>query len=209
MTSIRPLLRLAVDLLLRAESPEKPNRLPVLVVDDDEVLAELISIYLGEVGLEVDTRTSLSSARLALQKRKYGHMLLDVAFPQGDGMAFAKEIHNQKQYRDIRIALLTGVRMWMETAKGAGEKELPRAEVQPGKCLTFIGKGGPETSLKEAVQEFVSQNGGIAERSRAVFGVTQGMMWLFFLAGFGTHAGWWSSLLKSIFKLMIQKASEP
>lgn len=205
------LLKLAYDLLFQAEPSAQAKKLPVLVVDDDEPLGELISIYLGELGYECEVKTTLAGARLALEKRQFSHMLLDVSFPQGDGLAFAKEIHNQKRYRSIRIGMLTGVRIWMETAKGLSPpgQEHPRVEIPAGKLLIFIGKGGPEISLKEAVQEFVTVNGHEAAKSRSVFVVSWGYLWLAATLGYGLRAGWWVDAVKAawsgVFKNLADK----
>lgn len=76
----------------------------VLLIDDDERLAALLRRYLGERGLEVDTRPDVSSGMSALRSRAYDALLLDVMLPDGDGFEVCRRVRADS---DIPILMLT------------------------------------------------------------------------------------------------------
>ncbi|MCW2521515.1 MAG: response regulator with CheY-like receiver domain and winged-helix DNA-binding domain, partial [Mycobacterium sp.] len=74
--------------VLRADgSPIK-----VLVVDDEPVLAELLTIVLRREGWQVSTAGSGASAVLSVQREAPDLVVLDLALPDVDGLAVLRTL---------------------------------------------------------------------------------------------------------------------
>jgi signal transduction histidine kinase len=72
--------------------PTAPSR-PILVVDDDPTLCQLIEVVLRrDAGLSVLSAGSLAEARAILARDAIGAVLLDITLPDGDGLAFLREL---------------------------------------------------------------------------------------------------------------------
>lgn len=67
----------------------------VLVVDDDPALRELLSEYLSDNGLLVETVGDGIAMRRALAKRLPGVIVLDLMLPGEDGLSLARELRTQ------------------------------------------------------------------------------------------------------------------
>lgn len=191
---LKPLLTLAFDLLLRAESPEAPKRLPVLIVDDQKMAADLIEEHVTWCGAEAKIATSIEEARGYLKAMKFSRIFLDVGMPgEITGLEFKKEIKANKHWRHMRVIFVSA-------------KPDLFQEVQKESLVLAIIKGMGNGSLREAIEEELALDKIVsAERSRAVFLVTQSYFWLAVLFGFGLHAGWWVNLIKLAFKHFTDK----
>lgn len=79
--------------------------LPILVVEDDTDLSELIKIQLTDNNYEVE---QVMNGRIALQKaleNKYSLIILDIMLPEVDGFEICKAI--RKKDRQVPILMLT------------------------------------------------------------------------------------------------------
>jgi DNA-binding response OmpR family regulator len=83
----------------------------VLIVDDDEDLANTTATVLGkdghDVGIELDTQSAMKS----LQSKLPDLIILDVMFPEDAtaGFTFAREVRQEPKYRELPILMLTAV----------------------------------------------------------------------------------------------------
>jgi CheY-like chemotaxis protein len=93
--------------LARLPGPTAPiePRLPVLIVDDDIDLRELLRQMIAREGHEVEEASSGSEALSALHRRQFGHVLLDLHMPEG-GMETASAI--ARAHPDTVVVLMTG-----------------------------------------------------------------------------------------------------
>jgi DNA-binding response OmpR family regulator len=66
----------------------------ILLVEDHERLARLISHGLGAAGIAVDTVPRIDAAWSALQQVPYGALVLDRGLPDGDGLALLKRLRD-------------------------------------------------------------------------------------------------------------------
>jgi two-component system response regulator (stage 0 sporulation protein F) len=85
-------------------APVEP-RLPVLIVDDDSNLRDLLHQMIAREGHEVEEASSGSEALIALRRRQFGHILLDLHMP-GGGMETAAAI--ARAHPDTVVVLMTG-----------------------------------------------------------------------------------------------------
>jgi two-component system response regulator RegX3 len=73
-----------------APGGEKAERPFILIVEDDQAIAELVAAYLLREGTSVDLAASAEAAQSACGKRAYGLVLLDLGLPGADGLEFLR-----------------------------------------------------------------------------------------------------------------------
>jgi len=78
----------------------------LLVVEDNEELAELLAKGLRTAGFEVDRLGTLSEAQAALATIRYAALVLDLGLPDGDGSALIRELRNRRK-DSIPVLVLT------------------------------------------------------------------------------------------------------
>lgn len=64
----------------------------LLIVEDNEELAELLVKGLREAGFEIDLMTTETDARAALMTTRYAAVILDLALPNGDGLSILRDV---------------------------------------------------------------------------------------------------------------------
>ena len=77
----------------------------LLIVEDNEELAELIAKGLKTAGYEADVLSSLEEARAVLSTTFYAAMILDLGLPDGDGLELLREIRQRDN--PIPVLVLT------------------------------------------------------------------------------------------------------
>jgi len=77
----------------------------LLVVEDNEELAQLLTQRLRAEGYESDVLATATEARAAVSTTRYAALILDLGLPDGDGLAVLREIRHQKD--PIPILVLT------------------------------------------------------------------------------------------------------
>lgn len=77
---------------------------PVLMIDDDELIAQALTEYLDKFNYEVDTCLHPEQGMKALEKGEHRLLLLDVMLPGMNGLDVCKLI---RQSSDIPIIMLT------------------------------------------------------------------------------------------------------
>src|SRR6202166_715112 len=77
----------------------------LLVVEDNEQLAELLTKGLQAAGYETDVLASLEEASTVLRTTFYAALILDLGLPDGDGLALLREIRHRNN--PIPVLVLT------------------------------------------------------------------------------------------------------
>jgi signal transduction histidine kinase len=75
-----------------SDQPPTGTPCPALVVDDDPAVRLLIERALRRAGLAVHAVGTLAEARAAVRHGPFSAVVLDVALPHGDGIAFLREL---------------------------------------------------------------------------------------------------------------------
>lgn len=83
----------------------KKNSLPILIVDDEADLRDLIEITLLKMGLTTDTAEGVEAAKQKLAQNPYALVLTDMRMPDGSGLEVVQYITDQKL--DIPTAVIT------------------------------------------------------------------------------------------------------
>lgn len=89
----------------------------ILIVEDDELIAELEQDYLLAEGLESDIVANGAEAVQRFRKKEYSAVLLDLMLPGKSGFDICREIRSQS---DIPILLVTAKREDIDKIKGLG-----------------------------------------------------------------------------------------
>lgn len=82
-----------------------PLNAPVLVIDDEEDLRDLIEMTLTKMGLTVETADGVIAAKKKLDQQYYALVLTDMRMPDGSGLEVVEYL--QAKNLDIPIAIIT------------------------------------------------------------------------------------------------------
>ena len=83
----------------------KQTDLPVLVIDDEPDIRELIEVTLIKMGLTVETAGDVTQAKSLLSKKSFALALTDMRLPDGLGLEIVQYIHDNNL--DVPIAVIT------------------------------------------------------------------------------------------------------
>ena len=78
---------------------------PVLVVDDEADIRDLMEMTLMKMGLSVDTAEGVNAARKKLDQNKYSLVLTDMRMPDGSGLEVVE--HIAANYPELPVAVIT------------------------------------------------------------------------------------------------------
>ena len=78
---------------------------PVLVVDDEADIRDLMEMTLMKMGLRVDTAEGVRAALAKLDSNKYSLVLTDMRMPDGSGLEVVQHITQQRL--DVPVAVIT------------------------------------------------------------------------------------------------------
>ena len=78
---------------------------PVLVVDDEADIRDLMEMTLMKMGLSVDTAEGVTAAKKKLDANRYSLVLTDMRMPDGSGLEVVQ--HIVKQQTDTPVAVIT------------------------------------------------------------------------------------------------------
>jgi len=81
----------------------------ILIVEDDNFVAEVYFAKLSEMGYEPILAQNGEEGLVALKKNKIEMILLDILMPVMSGMEMLEEIKKNKEWENIPVILLTNV----------------------------------------------------------------------------------------------------
>ena len=79
----------------------------VLVVDDEELIRQIISIILKSEGYKVIEAESGHDALKKMSDKHFGLVITDLRMPGMDGIEFIKQLRSESAYRFVPIIMLT------------------------------------------------------------------------------------------------------
>ena len=80
----------------------------VLVVEDDEVIADLVALILGESGFAVERTSTAEDAMTRVRHDPPALVLLDLTLPGMSGAAFLKLCKRGRATADIPVVVMSG-----------------------------------------------------------------------------------------------------
>src|ERR687898_631446 len=76
----------------------------ILIIDDDETLAAMVSEYLGALGIKVTARPTAADGLKLLRHSEFDALILDVMLPDLDGFEVCRQV---RAASDMLILMLT------------------------------------------------------------------------------------------------------
>ena len=115
----------------------------ILLVEDDEFLAELYATKLTLEGFKVFLAIDGIKGLKIIREKKPSLVLLDILLPKLDGFGVLKEMKNDKEVKDIPVILLTNLSQRNEVKKGldlGATDYLIKAHFMPSEVVAKIKK---------------------------------------------------------------------
>jgi CheY-like chemotaxis protein len=81
----------------------------VLIVEDEEVLSDLLTVLLEDEGYNVTAVPNGKAGLTSLQKTAPDLIITDLMMPVLDGLGFCRAIRSMPEYRAIPLVLLSAV----------------------------------------------------------------------------------------------------
>jgi DNA-binding NtrC family response regulator len=79
----------------------------ILIVDDEDQIRELLSLYLTRHGYQVSTATTSAQTLQIIEKTRVDLVVLDISLADEDGMGLLSTI--KSQHPDVQVVMLTGM----------------------------------------------------------------------------------------------------
>ena|SRR5436190_11282207 len=79
----------------------------ILIVDDEDQIRELLSLYLGKHGYQVSTATTSAETLRIVEQTPVDLVVLDISLADEDGMGLLSTL--KARYPDIQVVMLTGM----------------------------------------------------------------------------------------------------
>ena len=79
----------------------------VLVVDDEHLIRQIISIILKSAGYKVVEAVSGNDALSKMTDKDFGLVITDLRMPGMDGIEFIKQLRSESAYRSVPVIMLT------------------------------------------------------------------------------------------------------
>jgi two-component system chemotaxis response regulator CheY len=116
---------------------------PVLLVDDEELTAELVATYLGGIGFgDVDHAADGLDAWTMMRHRAYGLVISDYSMKPMNGLMFLQAVREDAETRSVRFLLITA----------SEDAEIPRKAAELG-TDGFLRKPFTSQELREVVEQ--------------------------------------------------------
>jgi len=124
------------------------SKTEILVVEDDDVNRYLCETLLRKEGYEVTSVASFQDARIALEKRNYPLVILDLNLPDGDGLGLARSFSNELSRKFL---IMTARDAAQERYLGfeAGAADYLIKPFHPGELLHRVRNLLPETKKQD------------------------------------------------------------
>lgn len=101
------------------EAAPAQGPLQALVVDDSATVRGQLEQALGRIGFQVDTAANADEAALAVLKKSYDLVFLDVVMPGTDGYTFCRNVRSNKSTKSLPVVMLTSRSSPFDRARGA------------------------------------------------------------------------------------------
>lgn len=79
----------------------------ILVVEDDRLTAEMLTLHLSHQGYEVDHALNAPAALVLMRVQSYDMILLDFLLPGMDGLEFLHQLRRHPAWQRIPVLLVT------------------------------------------------------------------------------------------------------
>lgn len=114
----------------------------ILIADDDELIAELATEVLIDVGHACGWVTSAEEAWEVAHKRRPDILLLDQDLPGMSGVTLLRKLRGSPQFYDLPVAMFTAMRGTDDEAQAiyAGAQDYIRKPFDPAALVSRVGR---------------------------------------------------------------------
>jgi CheY-like chemotaxis protein len=139
------------------------QRRSVLVIDDDEALAEVLSRRLEQQGFTSRTANSGVGGLAMARADRPDLILLDLRLPDKDGFTICEELADSSQTCDIPIIILSGMERAdiIRRARSAGCHFFVRKPYDPNALLVLIRQAIEESTRWQADDDLPESDDGL------------------------------------------------
>ncbi|RLG94631.1 hypothetical protein DRO27_04595 [Candidatus Bathyarchaeota archaeon] len=120
------------------EKAQQSSTLSVLVVDDDEFLADTFEMLLEDAGFAVETANSGNEALTKMNTFKFDLAILDYKLPDIPGSSLSKMLKEKDE--DINVVMLTGHIEALENLTALDSDEILMKPISPDELLKITKK---------------------------------------------------------------------
>jgi CheY-like chemotaxis protein len=113
---------------------------PILIVDDDASVRELLALHLSSAGYEVHVAPDAIQAGYMILRSPPDLILCDVNMPHMDGFEFVAALKADKSIRDIPVVFLTSLEEGGHRGKALGAVGYVTKPVRADYLLTVVAK---------------------------------------------------------------------
>jgi DNA-binding response OmpR family regulator len=115
----------------------RPN---ILIVDDDETMADVLSIRLRHQGFEAISATAGATGLSLARSEHPSVVLLDLVLPDGDGLDYCCELTGSPETWSIPVIVISGLDRpsLLRDCRNAGARFFLRKPYDPNVLLTLI-----------------------------------------------------------------------
>ncbi len=118
-----------------------PSKKKILLIEDDEFLAELYATKLSMDNFEVFLALDGEKGQRMIKEKKPDLILLDIVLPKMDGFEILRFLKSDKKLKDIPVILLTNLSQKNEVKKGlelGASDYLIKAHFMPSEVIKKI-----------------------------------------------------------------------
>lgn len=112
----------------------------VIIIDDDQEVAELNAALLQQAGAEVIVVTDPIKSISAIRELSPDVILMDIHMPECDGFELSNVIRQHKTFMQIPIVFLSGTKMedaWLQAVYAGGDEFL-RKNIEPKELVAVV-----------------------------------------------------------------------
>lgn len=112
---------------------------PVLVVDDDDELRELIALHLNASGFPtLEAADGVAALKVLQEGRPVSLMLLDLRMPRMNGLELLERLRVENALDGIPVVVLTGDNQAGIQAIASGARDFLRKPVSPEELVATV-----------------------------------------------------------------------
>lgn len=124
----------------------------ILLVDDEEDLAETQKMFLEEAGYKVDIAKDGLEAMEKIYENQYDLILLDIAIPEINGYQVLRMIKNEPLYKDVPVVMVTAKTLKADKFRSieTGADEYLTKPYSPDELISIVRSFTNERRNREA-----------------------------------------------------------
>ncbi len=127
---------------LETVTPSRRGIVPhrILIVDDDDVTADVLSVRLSQQGFKTTVAENGEQALLMARTERPSVILLDLRLPDVDGFELCRELVDNEETSDIPVIIVSGLEHpdVIRRSRAAGCHYYLRKPYDPNALLTLI-----------------------------------------------------------------------